>query len=106
RRPFPVVYPGSNGNGNSSSWVSNSPIGVAEAPIGGVYASTLEPNTVAAEAYSAGTYYRDYTYTWGLNSGNVSGGVAAAQVGLGCMIWKVSYSPAIAKVAGEKLELT
>lgn len=106
RRPFPAITTGSGGDVNSSSWLSSGSLGVAEAPIGGTWASNLMANTIAAAAYSSGTYYRDYTYSWGLNNGNVSGGVSAAQLSLGCMIWKVSYSPAILKVAGKKLELT
>ena len=107
RRIFPVARTDtSQTNATASTWLSTGPLGAASAAIPGTFASNLECTAQAAAAYVNGSYYRDYTFTWGLNNGNVSPSVAVAQIGLYLMMWKVSYSPAIAKVAGKKLDLT
>lgn len=105
-RIFPVVKMGGYTNAVSSTWVSPGPISTAGANISGTYASTLNCSSVAASTYTAGNYYRDYTFSWGLNNGNASPSIGAAKLSINAMMWQVSYSPAIAKVAGKKLDLT
>lgn len=105
-RIFPMNRRSASALAAGSTWTSSGVLGTAGGPIGGTFAATLECNTAAAAAYTPGNYYRDYTFTWGLNNGNAAPSVAGAQLGLRAMMWQVSYSPAILKVAGKKLELT
>ncbi|MNM06995.1 hypothetical protein D3C81_170270 [compost metagenome] len=105
----PNIFPTLNRNAVeavSSSWAAQGPLGSAGDAIGGTFGAGLVCNTATAAAYTSGNYYRDYTFTWGLNNGNATPNVAGAQLGLRAMMWQVSYSPAILKVAGKKLELT
>ncbi|MGE8279034.1 MAG: hypothetical protein ACN6O2_01245 [Stenotrophomonas sp.] len=107
---FPRIFPAVKLVGaqlaTSSSWVSSGALNGPDVALGGTYATSYECNTVTAATYTTGNYYRDYTFSWGLNNGNTASPIAGAQLCLGLFMWKVSYSPAIAKVVGKKLDLT
>lgn len=105
-RIFPAVRLATSQQAASSSWVSSGALNGPDVALGGTYAAAYECNTATAATYTTGNYYRDYTFSWGLNNGNTASPIAGAQLCLGLCMWKVSYSPAIAKVAGKKLDLT
>lgn len=105
-RIYPLILDGGTPQADTVVWGSNGALGAAAATIGGTYAENQRADTFVAATYTNGNYYRDYTASWGLNVGNVSGGMNCALLVLDAMQWKVSYSPAIAKVLNKKLTLT
>jgi hypothetical protein len=74
-------------------------------PITGNPSGTSAGNPGASnQAYSNGSYYRDYTVTWGLTIGNLAGGVSAFRTNFGSQFsnarfgsMQFSFSPAIQK---------
>lgn len=105
-RIFPVATMAEYPQATASTWAGTGPLGSAGSNIGGTYAANLICSAAAASSYTAGSYYRDYTFSWGLDNGNVSPSIGAVKVALNSMMWQVGYSPAIPKVVGKKLVLT
>jgi hypothetical protein len=67
-------------------------------------------NTVASQtnaAYGNNNLYRDTTITWGLNDGNLSGGIKSVSVGLfTCAQFQVQFNPVLDKTSVKVLTLT
>lgn len=70
----------------------------------------------ATSAYSTGSYFRDFSSTWGLTNGNVSGGIATARITCGSqpsaagegtsgLCFQMSFDPVIPKTASNNLVL-
>jgi hypothetical protein len=91
------IYPyAGNGSASVSSMVSAGAIStVTGDTITGTLNSTMMASSVSAAAYTSGTYYRDFTYNWDLNKGNVS--ISALQVHHNWGAWQMSLSPAVPK---------
>lgn len=96
--------------GNASTIAYNGSIGsVTESPSG--TSSLSSGNSVAS--YTTGNYYRDATRVFGLDSGNLSGGISAMSVDLGQGLgntggagsYQFSLSPAIAKTSTKILTM-
>lgn len=87
----PYVYNGALGA------ITTLPSGVLSAP------SPVNP-TVAP--YAPGTLYRQYEANWGLDQGNLAGGISAWLMPSNVGAYKVSFSPAIPKTNVQVLKLT
>lgn len=94
--------------GTSGAQVSNGSLGT----VTGQPSGTLSPaSSVANNSYSTGSFQLSGTATWGLTSGNVSGGISAALFGFGAQFgtrgqFQMSFSPVIPKDGSHILTLT
>jgi hypothetical protein len=80
--------------------------GTIGALTGGPSGASSAADTVTSNAYSAGSYQRTGTLQWGLNAGNVAGGVTAIDFRfIGQSVYQMSFSPAIPKDASHVLSL-
>ena len=103
-----TFYLGRGGSASSSHRAYDGAIGlITEGPSGNSGFS----NGRASATYTPGTNFRDYSVIWGLDHGNLPGGISAvsteaAESGSGArQEFQCSYSPAIAKDATKVLTL-
>lgn len=90
-------------NSNSAAIAYNGALGaITASPSGSSSSSTSDENL----PYSDSSYQRDYTCTWGLNAGNLAGGITAFRTVMGCGAMQYSVSPAIAKDNTKTLSMT
>lgn len=72
--------------------------------ITGVPSGTSSTSTSQSNAsYSTGNYYRDFTVTWGLNDGNLAGGISA--IAIACGTGRVSPGSGGSAAAGYQFSL-
>lgn len=92
------------GSGGTSSVAAYSgSIGAITSTPGGS-ASSVTPSNIA---YSNGTYRRDFTALWDLNSANFGGsGITAFRMAMGCGAMQFSASPGVAKDATVTFAMT
>jgi hypothetical protein len=69
----------------------------------GAYANSI---TGIAEAYENGTHYRDITFNFGNNDGNLSPGIKYMVVKLGWGTYQILFDPPIAKTVNHTLNMT
>jgi hypothetical protein len=114
------------GPGGSNNWKvpyalvsTGSPL-IAIAYNGALGAVTAQPSGTSSgatsfsqAAYTNGNFYRDDTWTWGLNAGNVAGGITAIDIPFGSFAGQssigasqMSFSPAIPKDNTKVLAIT
>lgn len=96
------------GNGSISALVSN---GAISAVTGQVTGSASGSSSQTNPGYSVGSFTLSGTYTWNLTSGNVAGGVTAAQFGFGTGSgsrgwFQIGFGTAIPKDGSHILTLT
>src|SRR5690606_40900711 len=99
------------GTGNSKEVRAyNGALGdVTGAPAG----SSSARSSVSNNSYANDTFYREATVTWGLDAGNLAGGITAITFGLGSAgssvaglgAMQMSFDPPIAKTNQETLSL-
>jgi len=96
---------GADGTNNvaAASSVYNGAIGAITAIPAGSASSSSSQSTAS---YSAGTYQKDATVTWGLSSGNLAGGITAMRVPFGVGSYQFGFDPAIPKDNTKVLALT
>lgn len=77
------------------------------AEVTGTPAGASSSRTSAVDAaYSAGSYGRSGTVTWGVNAANFAAGIKSIYTGHGVGAYQISFTPAIAKVSTQELSLT
>lgn len=90
----------------SYSWAYNGTIGTATAsPSGSSYGSS-SITTLSTAAYSNNSYKLVMTMGFGLNEGNLSGGIRSISLPNKITAWQVQFTPAIAKTGTKTLSLT
>lgn len=87
----PYVYNGALGS------ITGLPNGVISVP---------NPSNPTIAAYIAGTYYRQYESIFGLDQGNLAGGISAWLMPSNVGAYKMSFSPTIAKANVSVLKLS
>lgn len=96
---------GANGTNNvvASSSAYNGAIGaITGLPSG----STSSTSSFSTASYSAATLRKDATLVWGLNNGNLAGGITAIRAPFGVGNYQFSFDPAIPKDDTQILSLT
>lgn len=83
-------------NGQGPTQVFNGAIGAITSSPSGT-SSNSNPIDPTLDAYVPGSYQRAATANWGLNEGNLSGGITAAAYKSTVGAYQMSFSPAIAK---------
>lgn len=63
-----------------------------------VLGTTGNATTHTASAYTSGTFLRDTTITFGLNDGNLAGGIRTIKTYHSIISWQIELSPVIAKI--------
>jgi hypothetical protein len=58
-----------------------------------------------SDAYSNNSLQRDGNFNWGLNEGNVPGGIRSVAVAFGCCRYQIEFSPVIPKDVNKTLTL-
>ena len=68
--------------------------------------SSDNTTSVSTASYSAASLRRDATLTWGLNDGNLAGGITAVRAKFGVGTYQFGFDPAIPKDGTKVLQLT
>ena len=97
-----IYYTGTNNVAQLASAYNGAIAGVTGIPSGSASAAT----SISTASYSAASLLRDATLNWGLESGNLAGGISAVMVRFGVGTYQFSFSPAIPKTNTNVLALT
>lgn len=81
--------------GNISPLLTGSPAG-----------SSSARSSYVDSAYSAGSYTRSGSVTWGITAGNFAAGINSAFIKQGCGSYQIGFTPAIPKTNAQTLTLT
>lgn len=98
------------GNNNKTARAYNGALGDVTGVPSGAFS---DRSAVDLDDYTVDTFYREALVTWGLDSGNLSGGISAIKFGLGGQsnasaglgVMQISFDPPIAKTDQEILAL-